>query len=138
MGIRCADHVTPLYPQKLALTSPTGGDRSVGIVRSRKATEFSLVLWIMWNNIAEPGREYFNMAHAHCMLDTRGYRHALGICYTYCFYNATIVARTRLDVTLPDFRNCNWCFAHHTLGISVLRHTFCFPIFPLMLLDLIL
>ena len=43
MGIRCADHVTPLYPQKLALTSPTGGGRSVGIVRSRtKATGFSL------------------------------------------------------------------------------------------------
>ena len=40
MGIRCADHVTPLYPQKLTLTSPTGGGRSVGIVRSRtKATE---------------------------------------------------------------------------------------------------
>jgi len=37
--------VTPLYPQKLALTSPTGGGRSVGMVRSRtKATEFSLVL----------------------------------------------------------------------------------------------
>jgi len=33
--------VTPLYPQMLALTSPTGGGRSVGIVRSRtKATEF--------------------------------------------------------------------------------------------------
>jgi len=36
--------VTPLYPQKLALTSPTGGGRSVGIVRSRtKATELHLV-----------------------------------------------------------------------------------------------
>jgi len=36
--------VTPLYPQKLVLTSPTGGGRSVGIVRVRtKATEFSLV-----------------------------------------------------------------------------------------------
>jgi len=36
--------VTPLYPQKLALTSPTGGGRSVGIVRVwTKATEFSLV-----------------------------------------------------------------------------------------------
>ena len=35
MGTRYADHVTPLYPQKLALTSPT-----VGIVRVRtKATE---------------------------------------------------------------------------------------------------
>jgi hypothetical protein len=35
VGTRCADHVTPLYPQKLALTSPTGGGRSVGIVLSR-------------------------------------------------------------------------------------------------------
>ena len=44
MGNRYADHVTPIYPQKLALTSPTSGGRSVGIVRSRtKATEFSLV-----------------------------------------------------------------------------------------------
>ena len=40
VGTRCA---TPLYPQKLALTSPTSGGRSVGIVRSRtKATEFVL------------------------------------------------------------------------------------------------
>jgi hypothetical protein len=39
--IRGADHATPLYPQKLALTSPTGGGRSVGIVRSRtKDKEF--------------------------------------------------------------------------------------------------
>jgi len=45
VGTRCADHVTPLYSQKLALTSPTGGGRSVGIVRSRtKATEFFFLL----------------------------------------------------------------------------------------------
>ena len=45
VGTCCVDHVTPLYPQKLALTSPTGGGHSVGIVRVRtKATEFSLVL----------------------------------------------------------------------------------------------
>ena len=41
MGTRCADHVTPLYPRKLALNSPTGGGRSVGIVRVQTtATEF--------------------------------------------------------------------------------------------------
>jgi hypothetical protein len=35
------------YPQKLALTSPTGGGRSVGIVRSRtKATELYVLLGI--------------------------------------------------------------------------------------------
>jgi hypothetical protein len=34
-----------LYPQKLALTSPTSGRRSVGIVRSRtQTTEFSFSL----------------------------------------------------------------------------------------------
>jgi hypothetical protein len=45
VGTRCVDHVTPLYPLKLALTSPTGGGCSVGIVRSRtKATEFILNL----------------------------------------------------------------------------------------------
>jgi hypothetical protein len=30
--------VHPLYPQKLAITSPTSGGRSVGIVRSRTQT----------------------------------------------------------------------------------------------------
>jgi hypothetical protein len=41
VGIRRANYVTPLYPQKLALTSPTSGCRSVGIVHSRtQATEF--------------------------------------------------------------------------------------------------
>ena len=45
MGNRCADHLTPSIRRKLALTSPTGGGRSVGIVRSRtKATEFSFML----------------------------------------------------------------------------------------------
>jgi hypothetical protein len=35
MGIRYADHVDTLYSQKLALTSPTSGGRSVGEVRMR-------------------------------------------------------------------------------------------------------
>jgi len=35
VGTRCADHVTPLYPQKLALPSPTGGGRSVCRYSSR-------------------------------------------------------------------------------------------------------
>ena len=48
VGTRCADHMTPLYPQKLALTSPTSGGCSVGIVRVRtKATEFSF-RWFLY------------------------------------------------------------------------------------------
>jgi len=48
VGTRCADHVTPLYPQKLALTSQTGGGRSVGIVCVRtEATEFSFSFFLV-------------------------------------------------------------------------------------------
>jgi len=40
-----------------------------------------------------------NMGHAHCRLDTEGYRHTLGICNTFCLYAAVMVAWTRLNVT---------------------------------------
>jgi len=64
VGTRCADHVTPIYPQKLALTSPTGGGCSVGIVRVRtKATEFSLVFgWApgpVWTDGKSRPNRYF-------------------------------------------------------------------------------
>jgi hypothetical protein len=38
VGIRHADHVAPSIRNKLAITSPTSGGRSVGIVRSRTQT----------------------------------------------------------------------------------------------------
>ena len=41
-----------------------------------------------------------NMAHAHCMLDTEVYKHTLIICSTNSFSTATLVVRTRLNVTL--------------------------------------
>ena len=43
---------------------------------------------------------YDNMAHAHCMLDTYGQKHTLRLCNTYCFSNATMVARTHLNFTI--------------------------------------
>jgi hypothetical protein len=47
-GIRRTDHATPLYSEKLALTSPTSGGRSVGIVRSRtQATELVILMLSM-------------------------------------------------------------------------------------------
>jgi len=59
--------VTPLYPQKLALTSPTGGGRSVGIVRVRtKATGFVcfsllglLALRVASSSEVQPVRSFF-------------------------------------------------------------------------------
>jgi len=42
-----------------------------------------------------------NMANAHCMMDTQGYRHALPkYVNTYCFYTVIMGVRTRLNVTL--------------------------------------
>jgi hypothetical protein len=38
VGDRRSDYEQRLYPQKLALSSPTSGGRSVGIVRSRLAS----------------------------------------------------------------------------------------------------
>jgi Pyruvate/2-oxoacid:ferredoxin oxidoreductase delta subunit len=48
-----------------------------------------------------------SMAHAHCLLDTYGYRHALRICNTYCFSTATMFTRTNLYVTL--YVHCMSC-----------------------------
>ena len=42
----------------------------------------------------------YKMAHAHCMLYNKGYRHALRIWNTHCFSTATMVALTCLNVTL--------------------------------------
>jgi hypothetical protein len=65
VGICCADHATPHYPQKLALTSPTSGGRSVSIVCSRtKATELLLllVLLLMHPNYYEVAHDYTSFA----------------------------------------------------------------------------
>jgi hypothetical protein len=40
VGIRHADYVTILYQQKLALTSPTSGGRSVGMIHFLKINFF--------------------------------------------------------------------------------------------------
>jgi hypothetical protein len=40
------------------------------------------------------------MSRAHCMLDNYGYRHIFKLPNTYCFSTATVVTRTRLNITL--------------------------------------
>jgi hypothetical protein len=58
------------------------------------------VYGIMWRNITARQAADDNMAHAHCMLDTEGYKHTLRICNTYCLSTSTVVARTPVNVTL--------------------------------------
>jgi hypothetical protein len=53
-------------------------------------------------------RRQYNTAHAHCMLDTYGYRHTFRLCIISLFSTATMVARTALNITsylhfLPSF-----------------------------------
>jgi hypothetical protein len=50
------------------------------------------------------------MAHVVGMLDTEGYKHTLGICNTYCFSTATMVARRRLNITLYVHVHCLSCY----------------------------
>jgi hypothetical protein len=45
--IRCADHATPSTRKSLALTSPTSGGRSAGIVRLRAKKPRSLVVVVV-------------------------------------------------------------------------------------------
>jgi hypothetical protein len=66
----------------------------------------------LWDKVekyctAWQGTDY-NMAHAHCMLDTEGYKHTLKVCYTYYLFTATMVARTHLLVT--HYVHCLPCF----------------------------
>ena len=56
---------------------------------------------ILWKNIAEPDRRQMTIWRMRVfMLDTSGYKHVIRICSTYCFSPTTMVAPTRLDVTL--------------------------------------
>jgi hypothetical protein len=54
-----------------------------------------------------------NMAHAHCMMDTQGYRYKLRICNTYSFSTVIMVERTRVTVTL----HAHWLPCHLLLSI---------------------
>jgi len=63
---------------------------------------------IMWKNIVEldrPQVTIWRMRTACCITKAT---YTLTICNTYCFSTATIVARTRLDVTL--YVHCLSCF----------------------------
>ena len=55
-----------------------------------------------------------NLAHALCMMDSHGYKHLHRIRHNY-FSTATMVARTRLNVTLYVHRPSCWDTCHHAV-----------------------
>ena len=68
----------------------------------------------MWYNPTRHRWQY-NMKHVHFMLDNWGYKHTFRIINTYCFSEATMVKRKRLNVTFV-----------HTLSVfSLFTYIFC-------------
>jgi hypothetical protein len=63
----------------------------------------------LWDNAPKYGRArqatVDNTAHAHCTLDTQGYKHILRICNTCCFSIVTMITRTRHIV--PLYLHCH-------------------------------
>ena len=55
---------------------------------------------VTWKRLERRRNTDYNKAHAFCVLNNQGYKHTLTICNTYCFFSATMVTRTRLNVTL--------------------------------------
>jgi hypothetical protein len=57
---------------------------------------------IMWKNIVQPDRQATDdsIAHAHCVLNTKVYKHTLRVCNSNCFPTVTKDARQRLSINL--------------------------------------
>ena len=47
-----------------------------------------------------------NKGHAHCMLETLRYKYTLTICNTFCLATASLILRTRLNITLHVHSLC--------------------------------
>ena len=105
MRTRCADHVTPLYPQKLALTSPTGGGRSVGTVRVRtKATEFFFMVNVgHWIKVADFSLHVVWVLEVRNCFFLRSMNSSLGIPFKYM---RSSLVRATLHHDTPKCQGC--------------------------------
>ena len=64
-----------------------------------------------------------NMAHAHCMLDTKGYKHTLRLCKTRSFSTATMSARTLLSINVV--RPLTVVFIRKTFHLLLIVFMYC-------------
>jgi hypothetical protein len=85
VGIRHADHMAPSIRKKLAISSPTSGGRSVGIVRSRTQTmEFVCLIFSV------PHYNYSPPEHGPSQMLTSGFdsvKFVLQMPHNYLLYN---------------------------------------------------
>jgi len=68
-------------------------------------------------------RRQYNAAHALCIRSNQGCRHTLRICNIYCFFTATMVTRTRLNVTL--YVNCMSLYCSNCQSCGKIRVFLC-------------
>jgi formamidopyrimidine-DNA glycosylase len=80
---------------------------------------------IMWGKYRIGQATNKNMAHAHCVMDTQGYKHTIRLCNTYCFSTATTFARTRLNVSLSALRKLGIAKTQRTILFNFLYRTMC-------------
>jgi hypothetical protein len=70
-------------------------------------------MWKSWRG----HRWHCHTTHAHCMLDDKVYWPSLRICNIYCFFTATTVMRTRLNVMLDvHLLSCSLVITKNFLG----------------------
>jgi len=85
-------------------------------------TFFFLKSCRLWDNVEKYCRAGQatdgNMAHAHCMLDTWGYKHTLTICNTHYFSTTTIVSKKRHIVVF--YVHCPSPFTFRSQGLCKL------------------
>jgi len=115
----------------------------ISLISSQNEKIFGQILWIeskhiLWAGFFFPRKSYLlrnivekyctagqatndHVAHTHFMLDTQGYKHILRMCSDFCFCTPTMVARTRLSVTL--YVHCLSCYNRD--GVCLLRGTNC-------------
>jgi hypothetical protein len=100
------------------------GNMSDKVCRENQSTRFifsnvfrkSLSCTRVRKNTVQPRRSHMTMIHAHCMLHTKGYKHTLTICNTYCLSTTTMVARMRNNITLSVHCLSGLAFALVELG----------------------
>ena len=83
---------------------------------------FSRKSYRLWDNvekknIVDPGRTHDNMAHAHCMTNTKGYKRTLRICNTYCFSTATVI--TQMSSCVRFSVHCLSCLTFRPLTSTI-------------------
>ena len=78
----------------------------------------------LWDNMGKCRRAWLpkndGMPHVHCLLDTKGCKHTLRICNTFCFSMATVVACMHLNILICIQHNLCFIFPQYAVYFAIL------------------